>query len=127
MRNKAFKKLSPAEKELKILGALDKKTDGLLLPHEHLGIARELPRHQQYTIQLYRSNTEYWRVLSLDRTIRIRAIMTPKTPLDAAAVISWSKSDPTGTRQLHIFVPPTRPEKGKKPHEQQRISAACGL
>ena len=26
MRNKAFKKLSPAEKELKILGALDKKT-----------------------------------------------------------------------------------------------------
>ena len=45
MRNKAFKKLSPAEKELKILGALDKKTEGLLLPKELLTIAGELPRH----------------------------------------------------------------------------------
>lgn len=43
MRNKAFKKLSPAEKELKILGALDKKTEGLLLPKELLTIASECP------------------------------------------------------------------------------------
>ena len=127
MKNKAFKKLTPAEKELKILGALDKKTEGLLLPKELLAIAGEIPRRHQYTIQLYRSNTEYWRVLSLDRSIRLRPIMIPKTPLDAAAVISWSKTDPSGTRQLHIFVPPMRAEKGKKTHEQQRVSAAYGL
>ena len=127
MKNKAFSKLSAEEKETKILGALDRKTEGLLLPKELLAIANAVPRKQQYTIRLYQSNTEYWRVLSLDRTIRIRAIMTPKTPLDAAAVISWSKADPSGTRQLHIFIPPTRPEKGKKTHEQQRISAACCL
>ena len=127
MQNKAFKKLSPTEKELKILGALEKKTEGLLLPKELLAIAGEIPRRHQYTIQLYRSNTEYWRVLSLDRSIRLRPIMIPKTPLDAAAVISWSKADPSGTRQLHIFIPPARAEKGKKTHEQQRIPAAHGL
>ena len=127
MKNKAFKKLTPADKELKILGALDKKTEGLLLPKELLAIAREIPRHHQYTIQFYRSNTEYWRVLSLDRSIRLRPLLIPKTPLDAAAVISWSKADPSGTRQLHIFVPPTRVEKGRKTYEQQRIPTSYGL
>ena len=67
MKNKAFSKLSAEEKETKILGALDRKTEGLLLPKELLAIANAVPQKQQYTIRLYQSNTEYWRVLSLDR------------------------------------------------------------
>ena len=40
MKNKAFSKLSAEEKETKILGALDRKTEGLLLPKELLAIAK---------------------------------------------------------------------------------------
>ena len=78
MKNKAFTKLSAEEKETKILGALDRKTEGLLLPKELLAIAKAVPRKQQYTIRLYQSNTEYWRVLSLDRTIRITPVLIPE-------------------------------------------------
>ncbi len=53
MKNKAFSKLSAEEKETKILGALDRKTEGLLLPKELLAIANAVPRKQQYTIRLY--------------------------------------------------------------------------
>ena len=126
MKNKAFTKLSAEEKEAKILGALDRKTEGLLLPKELLAIANAVPRKQQYTIRLYQSNTEYWRVLSLDRTIRITPVLIPEHPLDAAAVITRSKADPKGSRQLHIFVPPARTQKGHAGYESKRVQAAYG-
>ena len=127
MKNKAFSKLSAEEKETKILGALVRKTEGLLLPKELLTIAKAVPRKQQYTIRLYQSNTEYWRVLSLDRAIRITPVLIPEHPLDAAAVITRSKADPKGSRQLHIFVPPTRTQKGHAGYESKRIQAAYGV
>jgi hypothetical protein len=127
MKNKAFSKLSAEEKETKILGALDRKTEGLLLPKELLAIAKAVPRKQQYTIRLYQSNTEYWRVLSLDRTIRITPVLIPEHPLDAAAVITRSKADPKGSRQLHIFVPPTRTQKGHTGYESKRVPTAYGV
>ena len=127
MKNKAFTRLSAEEKEAKILGALDRKTEGLLLPKELLAIANAVPRKQQYTIRLYQSNTEYWRVLSLDRTIRITPVLIPEHPLDAAAVITRSKADPKGSRQLHIFVPPARTQKGHTDYESKRVQAAYGV
>lgn len=127
MKNKAFSKLSAEEKETKILGALDRKTEGLLLPKELLAIAKAVPQKQQYTIRLYQSNTEYWRVLSLDRTIRITPVLISEHPLDAAAVITRSKADPKGSRQLHIFVPPARTQKGHAGYESKRVQAAYGV
>ena len=124
MKNKAFTKLSPHERQQKLLGAIDRKTAELLLPSELLAITDNLSLRQQYTIRFYRNSADYWRALSLDRHIRIRSILAPASPLDAAAVITWSTKDPTGTRQLHIFIPPSRLRKGRKPYEQKRISAA---
>ena len=127
MKYKAFSKLSHTEKEAKITGALDRKTDGLLYTNELRQIASAVPLRQQYTIRLYRSSTEYWRMLSADRSIRIRPILTPRDPKGASAVITWSVRDPVGTRQLHIFIPPHRAKKGNRTYEQKRMAAAHGL
>ena len=80
MKNKAFSKLSIPEKEAKISSVLDSKTNGLLYAAELQRIAEALPLRQQYTVKLYRSNADNWHVLSLDRSIRIRPILTPSSP-----------------------------------------------
>lgn len=121
MKNKAFSKLSIPEKEAKISSVLDSKTDGLLYAAELQRIAEALPLRQQYTVKLYRSNADYWHVLSLDRSIRIRPILTPSSPGGASAVVTWSVKDPVGTRQLHIFIPPSRGKKGTRIYEQKRM------
>ena len=64
MKNKAFSKLSIPEKEAKISSVLDSKTNGLLYAAELQRIAEALPLRQQYTVKLYRSNADYWHVLS---------------------------------------------------------------
>lgn len=127
MKNKAFSKLSVPEREQKIYAALDRKTRGLLLPHELKSISGAVSLKQQYTLRFYRNDQEYWRVLSRDRSIRIRPVLTPKTPLDASAVVTWSIRDPHGSRQLHVYIPPTRSMKGLNLHEQQRIQTSYGL
>ena len=58
---------------------------------------------------------------NLDRTIRITPVLIPEHPLDAAAVITRSKADPKGSRQLHIFVPPARTQKGHAGYESKRV------
>jgi hypothetical protein len=127
MKNKAFSKLSIPEKEAKISSVLDSKTNGLLHAAELQRIAEALPLRQQYTVKLYRSNADYWHVLSLDRSIRIRPVLTPSSPGGASAVVTWSVKDPVGTRQLHIFIPPSRGKKGTRIYEQKRMEAAHGL
>ncbi len=127
MKNKSFSKLSFSEKEAKLTAVLDLKTGGLLYSNELLQIADALPLKQQYTIRLYRSNAAYWEVLSLDRSIRIRPILTPTKPDGASAVVSWSVKDPSGTRQLHIFIPPTRVKKGTRLYESKRMETTHRL
>lgn len=127
MKNKAFKKLSRPEREEKLRSAIERKTHGLLMPHELNAIAKALPLGQQYTLRCYQRDTDFWHVLSLDRSIRIRPLLSPKTPLDAAAVVTRSVRDLNGSRQLHIYIPLSRAAKGGKTHEQERIPATHGL
>ena len=126
MMNEEFMLLTEEEKQTKLRAALCRKSADCLTETELKDIIGSTPLKRQYLINVYFSEKDFRLHLALPDGVRGRTILgqvmvgSVEQSGDlycrerAAAIITKDISNPDGTNQIHVYVPPERLEKGRK-------------
>lgn len=124
MRNAAFCLLTKTEKNSKFRAILNEKTERTLSDDEMREILLCLSPHRQYSIFVYTDADKFREVLQLSSEFRGKTVLGQALvsrdnmrgelycPALPAAVLLKNGMDDGSANQLHIYIPPSRLQKG---------------
>ena len=126
MRNAAFCLMTEAEKKSKFRAILNNKTERALTADEMKSILLCVSPHKQCSIVVHNDADKFRKVLQLSSGFRGKTVLGQVLvshdntrgelycPALPAAILLKNQADESSAHQLHIYVPPSRLQKGNQ-------------
>lgn len=126
MQNAAFCLLTETDRNSKFSAILNTRTNGTLTYEERKSILLGISPHTQYSIRVYSNAEKFREILQLSegfqgKTVLGQALMSHDSTRGElyctslpAAIILKKQADDSSVSQLHIYIPPSRLQKGNQ-------------